>query len=785
MMQIVFFSQKDQFLTEMASFGGPKIFITPSPAKADGLRLQADPAGDVITIAKFTSNLVDTLWSGQPKPEVKRKAELLLIFGILKEKYLPDLGFEQFTQAYNLFSDLRSFTLNAQALTSVLDEQPLIIRTAVLLFWKLLEVTGFHDEHSAYREITERLRSLDSREELDSTYIFWGFQHLNGQQIDLLKALAIRYNVIVPFPLELRKQVKRSDWISWLQDSRTEEKLLEALPKNPKAFWLPINSREIALNLKQVLRSHDQIVLGVSKLNSLHLDIIPSQDVFFKIAADILEQELTEVSAVLIKFKGTYEELLKTCTSQMKSARSMKHFRAWQLYVEALQSIGDLTDSFPLVDHFLLKVLDEVVRLNQPRTSYVPVSSGQMTKELKDMSSLEDLDRKRRVILCIDERFEDVQSLGQNYTESIQKSLATLGPLKRNELELLFRQWEFADLFTQCEILVLMNEGTLKHSLIWKRLFNGTQLVKIEKKNSASDRPIRDHFKTISKKQFSGHLSASKLQSYIDCPRNFYFSYVDQVFPNIKMEKDFDPMISGTIIHEIIEHYFKERKELLDLASLTTQVMNKWIKKLNLILPPEIYLQRELVFNHRAFNGINFVQELSRRTGEPITWLIEEEFHLRQDFVIKGKIDCIGKGKNHLFLLDFKSSEYSASSGSEIIGFDAIQLWAYAYAAAKIVDNFDGYSVTLGYVVLDDPSKSVIVSWDEDLLDSLKSEKLCKLTKAKLDFATMLQGAKERMISLATAINQDKDFPAKPRSKDSCIFCELNKVCVKSEIAHV
>jgi len=186
MMQIIYFSQKEQFLTEMETYEGEKVYVTPSPAKADGLRIRLTgmKSQDVITIAKFTSTLVEHLWDNGERPEVKRKSELLLIFGILKNKYLPQLGYEQFTQAYNLFSDLRSFTLNEDALTSVLEEQPEEIRRAVELFWKLLELTGHLDEHGAYQQIGERLRSADEIESLNKTYVFWGFQHLNGQQVD-------------------------------------------------------------------------------------------------------------------------------------------------------------------------------------------------------------------------------------------------------------------------------------------------------------------------------------------------------------------------------------------------------------------------------------------------------------------------------------------------------------------------------------------------------------------------------------------------------------------------
>src|SRR5690606_32038262 len=123
--------------------------------------------------------------------------------------------------AYNLFSDLRSFTLNEDALTSVLEEQAKEVQEAVRLFWKLLELTGYLDEHGAYQKIAEALRSAEEIEELKKTYIFWGFQHLNGQQVDLLKALAIRHEVIIPFPLSLKDRLKKSDWLSWLKDART------------------------------------------------------------------------------------------------------------------------------------------------------------------------------------------------------------------------------------------------------------------------------------------------------------------------------------------------------------------------------------------------------------------------------------------------------------------------------------------------------------------------------------------------------------------------------------
>ncbi len=785
MMQIVYFSQKEQFLTEMETHEGEKVYVTPSPAKADGLRtrLTGMKSQDVITIAKFTSTLVEHLWDNGERPEVKRKSELLLIFGILKNKYLPQLGYEQFTQAYNLFSDLRSFTLNEDALTSVLDEQPEEIRRAVELFWKLLELTGYLDEHGAYQQIGERLRSADEIESLKKTYVFWGFQHLNGQQVDLLKALAIRYNVVIPFPLALKEKLKKSDWLSWLKDSKTTEVDLPVLENSPKANLIPVNSREIALHLKDFLRPGDQVILGVSKLTPLHIDIVPSKEISFKIPHQLVGSELKEVARDIKKFSGNTTSLKQWFSDCMKRAPSLKHLRALQLYLEALTSINDLTDEEILVDTFFLKLLSEVVGLNQPRTSYVPVSPEKMTMDLKDMSSLEDVDRKRRVILCVDERFDDIQGLGQNYTESIQKALSALGPLKRNELELQFKHWEFKDLFSRADVTVFMGEGTLKHSLIWKRLFAEIELNKSHTDRPTGERIIIDHFHTQDKKGFAGSFSASKLQTFIDCPRKFYFNYVDKVFPNIILEKDFDPMTSGTIIHEIIEKFFKENLQESDLKALTTRVMQVYIKEKKLVLPQDVYLQRELIFNHRALNGIQFIRKLADLTGETVDWKIEESFSVEGSFKMKGRIDCLGLGKKFLFLLDFKSTEFSASSNTDVVEYEAVQLWAYAHASQGMIQDFDKKTIVLGYVVLDDPSKSNLLTEDEDFVKLLKP--LCKSLKFKDPFSQKLKEAQEKLTSLTLAIGSETVYQARPRKPNTCDFCELNKVCVKSEIVHV
>lgn len=795
MMQIVYFEQKDQLLSHLEGLPGGKQFITPSPAKADGIRsrLKNPDGSDVITISKFTSSLVEALFEDKDPPDIKRKAELLLIFGILKDQYLAELSFEQFIQAYNLFSDLRSFTLNAEALGPVLDEEPAEISRAVTLFWKLLELTGYMDEHAGYQILSEALRSSEENDQLKKTFIFWGFQHLNGQQVDLLKALSIRYQVIIPFPSSLKPLLKRTDWISWLVDSQCKEIELGGERKKPSANWLQVNSRELALTLKNLVQDHDQILLGVSKLAPSHIDIVPSRKVFFKVSHDLIHGELLEVHDHLRKeCKGVNTlltvlsvlSLWKRDILSDKKRVSFKLLKGIELYESAIREIQDLSDAEVKVDLFFLKLIHEVVGLNQPRTSFVPMSRDQLTMDLADMSMLENIDRQRRILLCIDERFEDIQSLGQNYPESIQKALGALAPLKRNELELQFKKWEFDDLFAQSDVTVLMNPLTLKHSLVWKKLFQNVDLKTNEISSPRESRKLLDHYHNLPKKTFEGSYSASKFQSFHDCQRRFYFSYIDKVFPSVTLEQDFDSLTSGSISHRIIELYLKEKLSQEEVSALTRRVMDEYIDEKNLELSGEAYLQWELLFNHRSMNGIIFLENLTRGLEEPVIWHPEVDFEFSDIYLMKGKIDCVGISDRFIILLDFKSTKSAASTNKEIENLESIQLWAYAKAASLKYEDFAKKEIIMGFVSLDKPTDSNLFHSSPEVEKSLKSLKLCTQGKSKKDFRELFQEAVERMQNLAIAIESEKNFIAQPRKEKVCTFCELNKVCVKSVVAY-
>jgi hypothetical protein len=631
--------------------------------------------------------------------------------------------------------------------------------------------------------IGDRLRTCPEVLGKDKTYIFWGFQHLNAQQIDLLKILSTSCDLIIPIPSTIRASEKRSDWISWVKDFDTKIEELPLITCQPKASWIPINTREISRSLKSLIQDGDQVLLGVSKLSPSHMNIIPWKNVFFKIPLEILSDELGQLHSEIEKFSGTLAELSSFLDKKIQSTLNLKILRAIQLYKESLSFVLEMTDEAIVIDSFFVKLLSDVTKLNQPRTSFIPLSSEKTLVELKDISSLEDINLKRRVILCIDDRFDGMQSLGQSYSESIQKTLSSIGPIKRSDLDFLFKEWELKNLFNQAQVFVLMNEEILKHHLNWKKFFKEVELLKIDKPSFELKENLLDKINLMDKSSFNGTLSASKIQMFIDCPKKFYFTYVDKIFPEILLEKDLDPLSSGSLIHEIIEKFFKEMIKDEDLGALVKMVMEAYLSKKNISMTYEIYLQRELLFSHRSMNGINFIRKINEISEELINWKFEESFKIQSEFLLNGRIDCLGIAPSTIYLLDFKSTAMSASSTKEVMDFEAIQLWAYVVASKQLIPGFDQKKLVIGYVVLDDTTSSQLLTWDDDLYDLFRDADFSKVQKIKN--VLNLVETETKLCACVQNIMNEKIFPPKPRKKNVCDFCDLNRVCFKSETPYV
>lgn len=774
MMRFVYFYDSSNLWDWINDNYSNALYVSPSPAKADGLRSRLQSRGinmDVLTINKFLSDLI---LEKELDLKLKRKSELYLIFGWLRPLYFPSLSFEQFSNAYTLFSELRSFTLDLIALNQILELQDSNVRMAIELFWKILEQTGFCDEHAAYQEITQSLRG-ESLANDRKHYVFWGFQHLNGLQVDFLKALAIRDDVIIPFPAALKDKLKNSDWPLWLTDGLSElEYIDEESEKNLVLPWRVTNSRELSFQLKNEIKASDQVILGVNKIESSHVHLLPFAGTHFKIPHQLINNEIKGYfkSIEACDF-SSFEEKIATDFKSAVATQNFKLIRVIQLIQEALSSMDDITDSKPQVDSFFLYLLREIVELNQPRTSYIGLSNTVENVELKSFGDIESVDNSKRVLFCLDERFGDLVSLGQRYSIELMSHLSILGPLKRSELDLEFKKWELQEVIKQGNTLLLMPEGLLKHSLSWSKILEGINIVPDNFAFHRQERKIIDFYQSKNFKMFAGSFSASKVRTYLECPRKFYFNYIEKIFPDVVISTELDPRIRGTLSHKIIELAVKNKIE--DIVSLTKKVLDEEI--VGLQLKDEEYQNNLILLSLRSNNGLGVLKKVEELLATHIDWVMEDRFSFDLNDCFTGQIDCYAVTQDHLILLDFKSTSSATPTLSKIRKYDDLQIWTYLLGLENKGIDIKNKSLIVGYVVLDEPSKSVLLFSDEELSKDFKTN--YSANPFKVDLEESLDIVRENLNQAALQIKSDTSFAAKPLSSEVCTFCDLSRICMK------
>lgn len=795
MLQLVYYEAPQQFIDQMSASWetANTIWVAPSPSKTDALRanLQATlkTQVSVITMAKFLSELVALCPDKSLSDKVKRKADLLLIFGALRSKYAPDLSFEEFTLAYNIFSEIRSFSLDLVAIESVLAEYDEKIRKAILLFWQLLESLDFLDEHALTQSLSESLRGHDFYEGQQKNFIFWGFSHLNGQQIDLLKALSIRHQVIVPLPAQVQTELRRSDWPSWLMDHKVHESVVGVKKQEILVHRQFINTRTTAAAMKSWVEKYPgqkvQILIGVNKLTPNDLHLIPLTNFVCKVPIDWTLMERASFHEWLVLHLNDYQttvELKNWLNEKAKTERRPKELKVIQLYQEALKKLEALSDEAWDVNEFFLNVLHDVTGLNAPRLSTVPLVTEEALVQIFDLSQIDQIQSDLPLMIVLDERFDEPLSLQPLYSEKIEKELISIGPIKRPEFELHIKRSEFLRLMSG-ETSVYLPAELLKHQLIWKRFFESVSWRDGEKESQIRETSLKDALKKYIQKSVEEgfSFSASKIQNYIDCPQKFYFQYLDKIFPRLTLKQDIDQMDAGLFVHHMIELYLEQKSEVDEtlLWGLVKRELDLLQKKNELTLSKEIVHQRSIQYYHRTLNGLSFLEQLAQTLGIHPQWEIESSFHWDKPSKLTGQIDCCYVSDDILIVLDFKSSSASASNFTEVKKLESLQLWIYLLEMSRRLNKKIPSQIIMGYVVLESPADSRLLVWGEDAYEKIKLQKFSKVQLVDVTIEAELERAQVHLEKTIQLMKEEKQFLALPRKKTICTFCELNTFCLK------
>ncbi|RPJ76454.1 MAG: hypothetical protein EHM20_07425, partial [Alphaproteobacteria bacterium] len=466
MLEVIFY-QTTKDLTEAEVSENPLV-ICPSPVVADGLRRLMPENSEIITISKWVTDYLKT-------KNLKRsnKAELMLRLSSVWRHYFPTEEGHQFFKSFELFTDLRSFTLNLEMLSEFLKEVDEVTTKSILIFWTFLLNENLIDEHLSYQILSE----------METNRPVWliGFKHLSGIQIDMLKVISEKIDVKVFFPRDVYAETLNTDWIRWLVPEESPAKMgpISVEEKKLKIIHFPKNKLNIVLDSVKRLIPHFDIALASQNITLNSRQEVSVADLFFKSQEDLFRiqreaifeefsEELQVGALELEVFAAGVEEKKKTALS----AQNFILYKILLLLGEALVTYGEFQTT---VDLFTLKVLKMIIELNSPRVALttLTLNSDNRLLELNELPYKESL---QPLVMIASTSYGPLKSQDSNYSEKMIEALRVIAPVKRSGLEFLYLKSELSQTLAKEGNILLMEEGLELVDLSWREILKGFEL---------------------------------------------------------------------------------------------------------------------------------------------------------------------------------------------------------------------------------------------------------------------------------------------------------------------
>ncbi len=755
----------------------PTTVVLPNPSLADDLRGRfLDKDVDLITISKFMD-----IELGQKKED---KAHL--IFDLIKcyKKSFKEPSFEQFLHCFNHFTDLRSFTLEFSLIEEVLPEFDEEVAKALSLFWKETNENSLLDEHSSYYKLSEKFKDqkvVGSSKNI----IFYGFSHLSAVQVDMVQALSRHYNVYIPILKRVYLKCHGSDWIKWIDTSFDFQEEVNVPPsaKGKVAFY-PKNKMAEFMSVCPILPQEGKVDFYIlsKNLNFNQVNEIPLSNLNFKVKSDLFSNKL---KSFFESFKGqdAPDEIENKIKEELNKDFEKKDFRLLKILYQIKENLKYFDKN---LDRFDLNALEYVVSLELPRNYSTPLLAKEAIGEIRDRGGLISYEPKNLNIILAASDEASIKVGGAKYPKKVEEFLMAIGPIQNSYLEFLNTQEILREIFEDKNTLLIAEHGCEKTDEAMEQIISKLRIEPLEIIFGTDYKEPKDHLDKyiIKKEEEQKTLSSSKLQSYVDCPRKFYFSYLNKI-QSESPKVTFSPMQLGSIEHAVIGAYLEKNNEYIEDEFIKTakEQFDKYIIQ-NKMNPSPMEKDRAFIeVKDFSFNGIIELLKL-KNIFLDCDFGFEKELIKTDDLPVNGRLDVIMSSKEGYGVLDFKRSKASIGSGNQLLEFKKIQPWFYLnhYPLA------DKTCLFLGYINLSDPKTSLIYCQDQSILERLKEgnflegkniqthkEEEDKIPNLLIKFSEF---EKENFIKM----NHEKNFWARPSSSNTCDYCSVNQICPKDGV---
>lgn len=761
MLEVIFYQTTEDLIgTELS---GNPLIICPSPLVADGLRRLMPENSEIITISKWISDYLKT-----KKLKRSNKADLMLRLSSVWRHYFPLEEGHLFFKSFEMFTDLRSFTLDLNLLSEFLKEVDEATTKSILLFWTFLQTEKLIDEHLSYQIFSEI-----GEEGLGRPVWIMGFKHLSGIQIDMLKVLGEKTEVSVFFPKKVYFETLSTDWIRWLEPSAqidlTEK--VQAL----KIIHFPKNKLNIVLgSIKKMIPDFD-IALASQNItfNSRqevaveHLFFKSQEDLFNIARVDLLEELSEELSGELVN--GNVELVSFFPRIEERKNRALKDedfilYKVLLLFVDALTAYSEFQTT---IDLFTLKVLKMILELNSPRVALATLTMDPKNR-LLELNELPYRDDSQSLVIVASSLYGPLKSQESKYSEKMIEALRSIAPIKRAGLDFLYLKQELVQALSKEGSILLMEEGLEQIDLSWREILKGFALESVNPKADYKLKNKKDYLasRIVPGPHLIKSVSASRLQTYMDCPRKYYFSFVEKIDHRPVERLKIAPDEMGVIEHDIIEQYFALRLIDENLVFepkfhevLCTQALNEFLVKNKILLNEKIRLVTFFELLHYTQNGIEFLINFCRSN---LAVKIEFERPLGENpWGLIGYIDClVHLGDDKIAVFDFKRSGAAVGSKRETLAFDKIQIWVYLLILIK-------------------HQSKTIHSWGYLNLSEIEASQVYLEQEVSLLSETTLDNFQTLLNKTISELKTEVDFFPEPRKAKVCHFCEVELFCSK------
>lgn len=754
--------------------------ITPHPQAADDLRTRLQMGNssasiEVLTISRFVSDLAADL---ELSGELKRKAELMLQLATIWKLKAKQVKADYFIQAYNLLTELRSYSTQQSLFDELWEQLPDDLAEVVRFFWTYLDQQDFYDEHRIYGELSSRLKASHSTD-LPETIVLWGFDHLNGNQVDFFKTLSIWSHVILPVRRVVFEQSQNSDYLKWMAPDQVDavESAYQKETKPLPCLYFPKN--RLAESLKPLEGQYEKILITDKTLSWQSLSEIPFFKGHFKVEANMFEGALREIEEEMRAQDHSWSsEAVDQALEQMgKTALSSQDFRRYKvitLLQELLGEYSELSSANEQISDYDIDILIHVCELCLPRVYSAPLFYEQKC-EVFDLRAMERIGRNNKLLVLISSQYASLLPNSKGLPYEVRHFLSQIGPMRSGELELVNLMEGLKDIVYHNEVLLMIEEGLEKVDYGWKSFLDQWEMAKqtaVPYQKLTTDDPLKlaDGFDAeIVKKP-----SASRLQNYKECPRKYYYTTVEPIQNEIPLESDLSPQELGTLEHKLIQAAFEQG--LTDDGPEYRRFIEQRVDEEMELLKKDLEINDRYRFVEEVrvyvLNGLRFVHLFESSYPD---CRVRFEVNLAHDLGVvdrSGSIDLLVETSKGVFLIDFKRSKGSIpSSLNKLFEFEKIQLWFYALR----LDELEKKVLGMGYFNLSDPDDSLLIQAQEEIVG------MGFVPPKKQSWIQALNEYRELELDLIQRINSDKTFLAKPEKSDSCRFCPVQILCSRGE----